>query len=80
MAISNCITLSSLKKQQEKSTLTSYATEIVVPTPIIGDWVGEKLKQSFWIEWNVVVHVILSTNVVMHGFVLVLVRVLITLK
>jgi len=37
MAISNCITLSSLKKQQEKSTLTSYATEIVVPTPIIGD-------------------------------------------
>ena len=32
MAASNCMTLSSDKQQQHKSTLNSYASEIVVPT------------------------------------------------
>ena len=32
MAVSNCMTLASLKQQEDKSALTFYATEIVVPT------------------------------------------------
>jgi len=32
MAASNCMTLSSVKQQQHISSLTSYASEIVVPT------------------------------------------------
>ena len=80
MVASNRMNLSSLKQQEDKHALTSYATKIVVPTTNRRRYVKVRnLSNNFeYISKCIYSYLRLCIDVEMHEFLLVLVTLLMT--